>query len=54
MPTRKPKIAKKPRQTVIKAVKVPASKSSDTPQAKKLLDAVGGRPKPKRRRRRVR
>ena len=48
----KPKVAKKPKQPVIKAVKVPASQSSDTPQAKKLLDAVGQRPKPKRRRRR--
>lgn len=49
---RKPKIAKQPKQVIIKAVKVPASKTSDTPAAKKLLAAVGQRPKPKRTRKR--
>jgi hypothetical protein len=52
MPPKKPRLAKKPRQSVITAVTVPVSKSSDTPQAKKLLAAVGERPKPKRKRRR--
>jgi hypothetical protein len=50
--TRKPKVAKIPKQQVLIAVKVPASKTSDTPQAKKLLDAVGRRPGPKHKRRR--
>jgi hypothetical protein len=50
---RRPKVADSVKQPVLVAVKVPASPTSDTAPARKLLDAIG-RPsmgmKPKRKR----
>lgn len=48
--TKRPKVAKTRKQPVIVAVKVPASPTSTTGPAKKLLAAIGERPKPARKR----
>ncbi len=42
---RRPKVAESVKQPVLIAVKVPASPTSNTKPAKKLLDAIGRRPK---------
>jgi len=47
--TRRPKVAKSVKQPVLIAVKVPASPTSDTKPARKLLDAIGRRPTTKKR-----
>ena len=49
---RKPKVAESLKQPVIVAVKVPASPTSDTAPARKLLEAIGRPSMGKKRKRR--
>ena len=44
MAARRPKVARSVKQPVLIAVTVPASPTSDTKPARKLLDAIGRRP----------